>query len=207
MTTLLRAVVQASGLSRRKAFAAIRDGRVSVDAVAAAASAAPVPAADPSAPHAGGLLRLDGEALAPGAPPRVYLLLNKPPGFITTVADERRRPTAVDLLPPALRPLPALDQEPRRPQASGAAHARRRRRRRNRPAARARGLPHSRRAARGRDPCPRRRRGRPPRRRDRALTPVRPRSRMGRSFKGGRKWPATPTRSSSSTAAGSRAAP
>ena len=107
MTTLLRAVVQASGLSRRKAFAAIRDGRVSVDAVAAV---------DPSAPYAGGLLRLDGEALAPGAPPRVYLLLNKPPGFITTVADERGRPTVIDLVPPALRatglhPVGRLDRD------------------------------------------------------------------------------------------------
>ena len=107
MTTLLRAVVQASGLSRRKAFAAIRAGRISVDAVAAV---------DPSAPHAGGLLRLDGEALAPGAPPRVYLLLNKPPGFITTVADERGRPTVIDLVPSALRatglhPVGRLDRD------------------------------------------------------------------------------------------------
>src|SRR3989304_2467718 len=70
-----------------------------------------------AAVQASGPPRLAGEALAPGAPPRVYLLLNKPPGFITTVADERGRPTVIDLVPPALRatglhPPPASSSSP-----------------------------------------------------------------------------------------------
>lgn len=94
MTTLLRAVVRASGLSRRKAFAAIRAGRVSVD---------DAPAVDPSAPYTGGVLSLDGRPLA--APPAgaIYLLLHKPPGFLSAVTDDRGRATVMDLVPAALR--------------------------------------------------------------------------------------------------------
>ena len=38
----------------------------------------------------------------------VYLALNKPPGYLTTAADERGRPAVLDLLPR----LPALLLEP-----------------------------------------------------------------------------------------------
>lgn len=107
MTTLLRAVVRASGLSRRKAFAAIRAGRVGVDGT---------PAADPSAPYTGGTLSLDGRPLAPPPTGATYLLLNKPPGFLSAVTDARGRPTVIDLVPEALRapglhPVGRLDLE------------------------------------------------------------------------------------------------
>jgi 23S rRNA pseudouridine2605 synthase len=92
-TTLLRAVIDATGLSRRKAFAAVREGRVAVDGSVAR---------DPSAPYAGGPIALDGAAVA-GATPRVYLLLNKPRGYVSTTDDERGRPTVLDLVPPRLR--------------------------------------------------------------------------------------------------------
>jgi 23S rRNA pseudouridine2605 synthase len=94
MPTLLRAVIEASGLSRRKAFAAIREGRVTVDGE---------PRTDPSADYSRGRLRLDGVALSAAPAAKVYLLLNKPPGFLTTAADELGRRTVFDLLPPELR--------------------------------------------------------------------------------------------------------
>jgi 23S rRNA pseudouridine2605 synthase len=94
MTTLLRAVTSASGLSRRKAFAAIREGRVTVDGLART---------EPSEAFEKGEIALDGHALGRGIQTHTYLLLNKPPGFITTLSDERGRRTVFDLIPPDLR--------------------------------------------------------------------------------------------------------
>lgn len=94
MTTLLRAVIEATGLSRRKAFAAIRDGRVSIGGY---------PQVDPSAECPEGTLNLDDDALSAGPAAKVYLLLNKPPGYVTTLSDERGRPTVIDLIPQPLR--------------------------------------------------------------------------------------------------------
>jgi pseudouridine synthase len=92
--TLLRAVIEASGLSRRKAFAAIRDGKVSVgDEVHT----------EPSESYSGGVLRLDGRPLQAPADGKVYLLLNKPPGFYSTRADELGRRTVFGLVPAAQR--------------------------------------------------------------------------------------------------------
>ncbi len=89
MTTLLRALQDATGLSRRKAFAAIREGRVSIDGT---------PASDPSSEYDGRPLALDGAALGAGGPPqRVYLMLNKPLGYVTTASDEYGRRTVLDL--------------------------------------------------------------------------------------------------------------
>ena len=92
--TLLRTVIDASGLSRRKAFAAIREGRVAVDGM---------PRTQPSEAYEGGPLTLDGSPLAPDGAEKVYLLLNKPPGFMSTRSDERGRRTVFDLVPQALR--------------------------------------------------------------------------------------------------------
>src|SRR5438309_1926134 len=90
--TLLKAVAGATGLSRRRAFAAIREGRV---------TEAGAPVVDPSRPYSGGTLALDGVALGRGGP-KVYLLLNKPPGVITSAADDLGRRTVLDLVPPEL---------------------------------------------------------------------------------------------------------
>ena len=92
--TLLRAVIDGSGLSRRKAFAAIREGRVTVDGQART---------QPSEAYEGGLLTLDGSPLTAAAAEKIYLLLNKPPGFMSTRSDERGRRTVFDLVPQALR--------------------------------------------------------------------------------------------------------
>jgi 23S rRNA pseudouridine2605 synthase len=98
LKTLLRAVIDASGLSRRKAFAAIREGRVSVDGAVRT---------DPSSPYEGGSLSLEGAELTAPVTSKTYLLLNKPPDFITTKSDEFRRRTVFDLVPRELR-VPGL---------------------------------------------------------------------------------------------------
>ncbi|MGE0058232.1 MAG: pseudouridine synthase [Dehalococcoidia bacterium] len=94
MTTLLRAVIDGSGLSRRKAFAAIRDGRV---------RSGRFTLTEPSVEYNGEPLSLDGQPLGRGAAEKVYLLLNKPPGCVTTASDERGRSTVVDFVPAPLR--------------------------------------------------------------------------------------------------------
>jgi 23S rRNA pseudouridine2605 synthase len=94
MASLLRAVITASGLSRRKAFAAIREGRVSIDGVTQV---------DPSAEYADGEIALDRVVLRRLKQRPVYLLLNKPPNYVTTASDEMGRATVMDLVPPRLR--------------------------------------------------------------------------------------------------------
>ncbi len=105
--TVLRAVIDGAGLSRRKAFDVIRAGRVAIDGAAVL---------DPSRPFAGGSLSLDGEALGRGVPGRVYLLMHKPPGVITANFDPEGRPIVLDLVPPRLRasglhPVGRLDRD------------------------------------------------------------------------------------------------
>jgi 23S rRNA pseudouridine2605 synthase len=107
MTTLLRAVIDATGLSRRKAFAAIREGHVAV---------AGAVVTDPSQPHEGADLSFDGGPITASGTAKTYLLLNKPPGFITTKSDERGRRTVLDLIPAAsrasgLHPVGRLDRD------------------------------------------------------------------------------------------------
>lgn len=45
------------------------------------------------------LLSVDGVPVG-GSPQRIYLLLNKPSGYVTTVSDPQGRPTVMQLLPP-----------------------------------------------------------------------------------------------------------
>jgi 23S rRNA pseudouridine2605 synthase len=104
---LVKAVAAASGLSRRKAFAAVRAGRVRVGGAVAT---------DPSAPYEGGEIELDGRKLRRGTAEKVYLLMNKPPGVITTVTDTHGRRTVLDLVPvemrvPGLHPAGRLDRD------------------------------------------------------------------------------------------------
>lgn len=96
--TVLRTLIQATGLSRRKAFDAIRQGRVAVDGQTVT---------DPSAPFDGGELSFDYEVLRTARPERVYLLLNKPADVITASSDAHGRRTVLDLVPAALR-VPGL---------------------------------------------------------------------------------------------------
>ena len=107
MSTLLRALTTASGLSRRKAFAAIREGRVTVDGATCR---------EPSQAFETGVVALDGVPVRTAPTGHTYLVLNKPPGFITTMSDELGRRTVFDLIPenlraPGLHPVGRLDRD------------------------------------------------------------------------------------------------
>ena len=89
--------------SRRKAEALILAGRVSVDGHTATLGTAVTGDAR---------VRLDGDPVAlPDT--HVYLALNKPKGYLTTLKDDRGRKTVADLMPdvPGLVPAGRLDAE------------------------------------------------------------------------------------------------
>lgn len=90
--------------SRRAAEALIRAGRVTVNgAVVTALGSRADPVRD--------AIAVDGERLPPAAPART-VLLHKPRGVVTTLADPEGRPTVRDLLPPGaprLFPVGRLD--------------------------------------------------------------------------------------------------
>lgn len=91
----MKQLVAAGAGSRRRAAALIMAGRVSVNGGPALALGAPVCAGD--------VVTVDGEPLAEPDSRRVYLLLNKPKGYLSAVGDSRGRPTVLDLVPPGLR--------------------------------------------------------------------------------------------------------
>jgi len=86
----LQKILSAAGVcSRRRAEELLRAGRISVNGVPAALG----DRADPERDD----IRLDGAPIA--APPeKLYLMLNKPRGVVTTLSDERGRPTAAQLV-------------------------------------------------------------------------------------------------------------
>lgn len=77
--------------SRRAAEEMIRAGRISLNGQV-------ISLGDHGDPEVDQIM-IDGVPLA-SAPKRVYLLMNKPRGFITSVQDEQGRKTVIDLLPP-----------------------------------------------------------------------------------------------------------
>ncbi len=80
--------------SRREAETLIVDGRVTVNGQLAELGQKADPEHDS--------IKLDGKRILLPKEHR-YLLLNKPRGVMTTVADPAGRPTVIDLVPPALR--------------------------------------------------------------------------------------------------------
>jgi pseudouridine synthase len=87
---LQKILSQAGIASRRAAEKLIAEGRVAVNGQTVREMGTK---ADPSADD----IRVDGRRLK--GPERLrYLLLNKPPGYVTTRSDPQRRPTVVDLL-------------------------------------------------------------------------------------------------------------
>ncbi len=82
-------LAECGAASRRKSDELIQQGRVTVDGKVVTELGAKI---DPEKNE----VRLDGEILHPEK--KVYFLLNKPRGFITTTQDEKGRPTVVSLI-------------------------------------------------------------------------------------------------------------
>jgi 23S rRNA pseudouridine2605 synthase len=86
---LQKLLAEAGVASRRGAESLIRAGRVSVNGRVASIG----DSADPSVER----VELDGERVRP--PARVYWVVNKPRGVLSTVRDPEGRPTVIDLVP------------------------------------------------------------------------------------------------------------
>lgn len=87
----LQKIIAAAGFaSRRKAEELIRSGHVALNGQTVTELGTK---ADPERDH----IRVDGK-LVRGVQQPVYLLLNKPKGFVTTVSDPEGRPTVMSLL-------------------------------------------------------------------------------------------------------------
>jgi pseudouridine synthase len=88
----LQKILSRSGVaSRRAAEALITAGRVSVNGATVTALGSKADAAVDD-------IRLDGRRIRTPQPLR-YILLSKPPGYVSTRSDPQRRPTVLDLLP------------------------------------------------------------------------------------------------------------
>ncbi len=103
---LHKILAQAGIASRRSAEQLIRDGRVRVNGEVVLAMGLKV---DPKRDT----IAFDGRPIEL-AQPTIYVLLNKPIGYVTTMADPQGRPTVADLvadLPHRLFPVGRLDLE------------------------------------------------------------------------------------------------
>lgn len=87
---LQKAIADAGLASRRKAEELIRAGRVTVNGRVVRELGIRI---DPIKDH----VKVDGRHLKP-APPHVYLMLNKPKGYVSTLHDPEGRPAIRDLL-------------------------------------------------------------------------------------------------------------
>lgn len=91
MQERLQKIIATAGItSRRKAEELITQGRVTVNGQAVTVLGSK---ADAERDH----IRVDGKLLRTHGT-RVYLLLNKPPGYVSTVRDPENRPTVISLL-------------------------------------------------------------------------------------------------------------
>lgn len=87
----LQKIIAAAGIaSRRKAEELITSGRVQVNGQVVTELGTK---ADPEQDH----IRVDGKLLQ-GPERFTYIALNKPKGYVTTVSDEKKRPTVMDLV-------------------------------------------------------------------------------------------------------------
>jgi len=105
MARLQKLLARAGLGSRRSCEDLIREGRVTVNGRRVELGAKADPGDD---------IRVDGRPVSiPEG--HVYLVLNKPPGYVTTTDDPQGRPTVMDLVPAALRdrvfPVGRLDQD------------------------------------------------------------------------------------------------
>ncbi len=86
---LQKCISEAGAASRRAAEALIRDGRVTVNGETASIGMSADPEKD--------LICIDGRPL-PRAGEKVYLMLHKPRGYVTTLSDEQGRRTVAELV-------------------------------------------------------------------------------------------------------------
>lgn len=87
----LQKIIAAAGVaSRRKAEELITSGRVQVNGQVVTELGSK---ADPETDH----VRVNGKLLQ-AAPRHIYLLLNKPKGYVTTMSDPEKRPAVMDLI-------------------------------------------------------------------------------------------------------------
>ncbi len=87
---LQKYLAQCGVASRRKAETIIKEGRVSVNGKIVSNLGAKVSPGEQE-------VRLDGKVVLPEAE-KVYLLLNKPKGYVTTLSDPQSRPVVTSLL-------------------------------------------------------------------------------------------------------------
>ena len=105
MTERLQKILSARGIcSRRKAEEMIQAGRVTCNGKVAVLGDVADPAVDE--------IRVDGELL-PSKESHVYIMLNKPRGYVTTLSDEKGRPNAAQLIDCGVRvyPVGRLDMD------------------------------------------------------------------------------------------------
>jgi 23S rRNA pseudouridine2605 synthase len=95
---LLKALTEAGISSRRRLADAIRQGKVTVNNEPVESFRHPI---DPEKD----ILRLDEQIVDIQPVTPVYLMLNKPKGYLSTTRDERGRPTVIDLLTDQYRNL------------------------------------------------------------------------------------------------------
>ena len=108
MQSLVKYLVASGAGSRRACAALVMAGRVQINRRPANSLTQQV--------GPGSKVTVDGRLLEPATITPVYLMLHKPPGYLTTVRDDRHRPTVMDLVPeqdrvPGLVPVGRLDQE------------------------------------------------------------------------------------------------
>lgn len=90
MRQRLQKILSARGVaSRRRSEEMIQNGQVTVNGIAASLG----DSADPETDE----IRVNGQLL-PGEQQSVYILLNKPRGYVTTLSDEKGRPNAAQLV-------------------------------------------------------------------------------------------------------------
>lgn len=107
MAERLQKLISAAGIaSRRAAEKMIEDGRVSVNGVRAVRGQS----ADPTLDE----ILVDGRPICTLPAEKTYIMLNKPRGYVTTLSDEKGRPTVAELVRDAgkrLYPVGRLDMD------------------------------------------------------------------------------------------------
>ncbi|MDE0087665.1 MAG: pseudouridine synthase, partial [Candidatus Poribacteria bacterium] len=103
----LEKYIATSGIASRRAVKrAIREGRVTVNGTEIFIPGHPIDVESDC-------IEFEGKQVEP-LTERIYLMLNKPAGYLTTRRDERGRPTVMDLLtelPESIYPVGRLDLE------------------------------------------------------------------------------------------------